>query len=270
MPFTVRDFQDLLRLLQEKPEWREELRRAVLTEELLDLPRLVREIAAEVEALAEAQRRTEERLGRLEAAVEALAEAQRRTEERLGRLEAAVEALAEAQRRTEEAITRLTGSQDRFQAALERFQEAQNRFQRTQDRFAQVVGATAEARMVGAVRAWLAERGWQVLDPIESWSLDGETEIDGVARVARPDGICWLLVSAKVRAGRGEVLDFAAQLLRDRVRALLKGQGVAGKVLPVLFGMVARKGATQAAQESKIGLLLEGQGMVVEPDLWEF
>ncbi len=50
--------------------------------------------------LVKAQRRTEERLGRLEAVVAELAEAQRRTEAR-------VEALAEAQRRNEGEIARL-------------------------------------------------------------------------------------------------------------------------------------------------------------------
>jgi seryl-tRNA synthetase len=60
-----------------------------------------------LEQLAEAQRRTEERLERLEAVVKQLAEAQRRTEERLERLEAVVEQLAEAQRRTEETLATL-------------------------------------------------------------------------------------------------------------------------------------------------------------------
>ncbi|MDR7415092.1 MAG: hypothetical protein QN193_07015 [Armatimonadota bacterium] len=31
MPFTVKDFQDLVRLLRERPEWRDELRRVLLT-----------------------------------------------------------------------------------------------------------------------------------------------------------------------------------------------------------------------------------------------
>lgn len=70
MAFTVEDFRDLMRLLEERPEWRAELRRAVLTDELLALPELVR-------ALAEAQRRTE-------VAVAALAEAQRHTETLVG------------------------------------------------------------------------------------------------------------------------------------------------------------------------------------------
>ena len=38
MSFTVEDFRDLVRVLEERPEWREELRRFVLTHELLSLP----------------------------------------------------------------------------------------------------------------------------------------------------------------------------------------------------------------------------------------
>ena len=69
MAFNIEDFQDLIRLLQERPEWRADLRRLVLTDELLALPELVRE-------LAEAQRRTEVRVGGLQ-------EAQQRTEGRV-------------------------------------------------------------------------------------------------------------------------------------------------------------------------------------------
>lgn len=36
MPFTIEDIQDLIRLLGERPEWRAELRRWVLTDELLE------------------------------------------------------------------------------------------------------------------------------------------------------------------------------------------------------------------------------------------
>jgi predicted RecB family endonuclease len=67
--FTPQSFHDLVRLLEQHPEWRAQLRQLVLTEELLQLPALVRD-------LAEAQKRTEERL-------DALVEAQRRTEETL-------------------------------------------------------------------------------------------------------------------------------------------------------------------------------------------
>ncbi|MCS7220006.1 MAG: hypothetical protein N0A15_01690 [Anaerolineae bacterium] len=93
MAFTVQDYFDLVRLLAEHPEWRAELRRLVLSDEVLTLPELVRE-------LAEIQRRTEERLEVLAQHVDALIETQRRTEER-------VNALAEAQQRTEERLAAL-------------------------------------------------------------------------------------------------------------------------------------------------------------------
>jgi hypothetical protein len=38
--FTVGDFHDLIRLLEEHPEWRAELRRHVLSDELVELPSL--------------------------------------------------------------------------------------------------------------------------------------------------------------------------------------------------------------------------------------
>jgi chromosome segregation ATPase len=119
VPFTIEEFHDLVRLLEQHPEWSVELRRLVLSQELLTLPELVKALAEaqrrteeQVRALAEAQRRTEERLEELERRVTALAEAQRRTEERL-------EALAEAQRRTEEQVRALAEAQRRTEERLE-------------------------------------------------------------------------------------------------------------------------------------------------------
>jgi hypothetical protein len=58
MPFTVADFHDLVRLLEEHPDWRTELRRVLFSQDLLDLPRIVQELAV-------AQRHTEEAITRL-------------------------------------------------------------------------------------------------------------------------------------------------------------------------------------------------------------
>jgi hypothetical protein len=114
MAFTVSDFHDLMRLLDQHPEWRAELRRLLLTEELLSLPQVVRELAQDARALAEAQARTEERLEQLAEAlriltqrVDLLAEAQARTEEALRILTQRVDRLAEAQARTEKRVDRL-------------------------------------------------------------------------------------------------------------------------------------------------------------------
>lgn len=86
MPFTVNDFQDLLGLLDQHPEWQAELRRRLLTDDLLELPALVRQ-------LAEAQNRTEQRLETLTARMDTLTER--------------MDALVEAQTKTQHAVTAL-------------------------------------------------------------------------------------------------------------------------------------------------------------------
>ncbi len=92
MVFTMRHLEEMIELLEQHPERRIKLRRLLLQDEFLALPAIVRD-------LAEAQLRTEERVGRLEAVVERLAEAQRRTEERLEQLAADVRALTGEVRR---------------------------------------------------------------------------------------------------------------------------------------------------------------------------
>src|SRR5262244_2320539 len=89
----IKDFQDVVRLLEEHPEWRAELRRLLLTDNLLALPE-------QVAALVEAQTRTEARVAEL-------AEAQRRTESQVATLISRVDELAAAQTRTEQQVAAL-------------------------------------------------------------------------------------------------------------------------------------------------------------------
>ncbi len=65
MAFTVNEFRDLLHILRTMPEWKEELRRELLGEELLSLPALVRELVKTVEEM-------NKRLYRVEQDVEVL------------------------------------------------------------------------------------------------------------------------------------------------------------------------------------------------------
>jgi uncharacterized coiled-coil protein SlyX len=91
--FTVEDFHDLIDLLAQHPEWRAELRRHVLSDDLLALPDLVRQLV-EAQVRAEARlERVESRLDRLESSVQALTEAQTRAEARLERVENHLERL---------------------------------------------------------------------------------------------------------------------------------------------------------------------------------
>lgn len=117
MPFTVSEFRDLIQMLEQQPTWRAELRRWVLTDELLALPQTVHE-------LAEAQRRTEERLGQLAGHIDALTqridqlavrmdELTQRVDQlavRMDQLAVRVEQLIEVQLRMGSDVERLKGS----------------------------------------------------------------------------------------------------------------------------------------------------------------
>ena len=69
MSFTVDDFQDLERLLEQRPEWRVRLRRLVLSDELLALPEQMSSLRTEIDRrfqqIAETQQQTEARLAAL-------------------------------------------------------------------------------------------------------------------------------------------------------------------------------------------------------------
>src|SRR5437870_11482877 len=92
MPFTIEDFRDLVRILEEKPEWRAEMRRLILTDELLALP-------ARVErgflALTEAAKRHDAQIAEMRAEMDRrFAETDRRiaeTDRRIGALIAAMD-----------------------------------------------------------------------------------------------------------------------------------------------------------------------------------
>ncbi len=105
-------WEDLLRVLEERPEWLERVRQVVLTRELLSLPEAIHE-------LVEAHRRGEERLTRVEAAIQGLAEAQWQSEERLARLEATVQELVEVQRRHEERLASVEERLTRLEATVQ-------------------------------------------------------------------------------------------------------------------------------------------------------
>jgi hypothetical protein len=77
MPFTIEEFRDLLRILEECSEWRSELRRVLLTDDLLSLPQVVRELAEEQRATEKQLQSLTERIGDLTEQVNALVTWQR-------------------------------------------------------------------------------------------------------------------------------------------------------------------------------------------------
>ncbi len=112
--------------------WEEiERQRTVTKDEFNELKEIVRDISESLRGLAEAQRRTEERLNEFERrteenfakvweAIERLTEAQRKTEERLNQL-------AEAQRKTEERLNELTERMNQLTIRVDQLAEAQRK-----------------------------------------------------------------------------------------------------------------------------------------------
>jgi chromosome segregation ATPase len=154
------DIPLLLRLIEENPEWRALFRRALLSDDILELPELFRRLSAHVEAiaesqwqinevlreLAEAQRQTDESVKALAEAQRRSEEAQRRSEERLDRLEAAVQELAEAQRQTDESVRALMEAQRQTDESVKALAEAQRRSEERLDRLEAAVQELAEAQ----------------------------------------------------------------------------------------------------------------------------
>jgi len=90
MVFEPRDFQELVRLLREHPGWREELRMLLLTQELLELPAVVRELAEAVKGVADRGDRLEATQQQMAATLQGVLEVQRQLAARMDRLESDV------------------------------------------------------------------------------------------------------------------------------------------------------------------------------------
>ena len=85
-----------------------------------ELKEIVRDLGVKIGELAEAQKKTEQRVDRLEKVVGELAEAQKRTEQR-------VEELAEAQKKTEQRVEELAQAQKKTEQRVEELAQAQKK-----------------------------------------------------------------------------------------------------------------------------------------------
>jgi predicted nuclease with TOPRIM domain len=148
MSFTVADFQDLVRLLAENAQWRAELRRLVLPDELAELPALVRRMAEWQQAMAEEQHALAAAQARTEKRLEELAAAQARTEKRL-------EELAAAQARTEKRLEELAAAQARTEKRLAELATEHSKTRGQLGSLTKTVGYTLENEAYKALPALL-------------------------------------------------------------------------------------------------------------------
>ena len=204
--------------------------------------------------LAEAQARTEERVGqletrmdRVEAALERLAEAQARTEARVGRLEAALDRLAEAQARTEAQVGQLAQAQARTEAALQQLARQVGGLSDT------VGGDIEDIAYIVLYDVLKRELGWEVGVLERTWQQwNGELEeINVFGRATdptQPERTIWIVGEAKHNLTLREAERFAQQVERARQRLV-------GEVYAVCFAYRARPEVRARLRELGIPLL---------------
>ena len=234
MSFSVEDFHDLLRLLEERPEWRVEIRRVVLTEDLLRLP----------EELARARQETEQRFQEVAARIDALAA-------RIDALAAQVSALTVRLEALTTQVSTLTGHVGTL------------RGESLEQRYRTRVFAYFGRLLRGAHALAPDELTALFEDAIAAAELSDEEaqEIalaDVVVRGRRlTDGVSvYLVVGVSVGVGLGDVqraLRRAALLARTGVTAL-----------PVVAGEWATPEAADAAHAQRVWQITDGR--VVAPE----
>jgi hypothetical protein len=269
--FTVDDVRDFTLLLYQHPEWRAEVRRAVLSEELLSLPEAMRDLAQaqartekRVGELVEAQARTEKRVGEL-------AEAQVRTEKRVGELaeaqartEKQVQELVEAQKRSEE---RLSAVEVRLEAMQESLDGLSGSMRRLTNRVGDLVGWRLEeryrqkphsffGRWLQAPRPADFDALYRELEArLDEKALDEVMSLDlvlrGRARHLPGTPEVWLAMEVSAMLDRGDV-----ERARERAE-LLRAAGY--PAIAVVAGEGITEGGTALLQGAPVVLMLDGR-----------
>lgn len=200
-----------------------------------------------LQALAEAQQRTEQAVRELAEAqqqtqqqVRELAEAQRRTEERVGSLGLVVKELAEAQRETPWAVAELAKGLDRLREQVGGLSET-------------VGGDIEDIAYIVLHEVLKREFGWQVgvLERSgQTWNDEPEeVNVFGLASdPARPGMNIWIVGEAEHNLSVKEVERFAKRVERAR-------QHLLGEVFPVCFCYRARPEAQQKVKEAGLRLV---------------
>jgi len=271
MPFELHDFQALVRSLREHPDWREELRALLLTQELLTLPALVRQ-------LAEGQERLTAHMDQLTARMDQLTARMDQLTARMDQLTATVAQLAEGQERLTAHMDQLTARMDQLTATVAQLAEGQERLTAHVDQLTE--GQQRLEVQMGEVRGWALEQRYRThaaayfgrllrqVQPVDVGRLAEalrerleERELAEVlladliltGRLPTPTGPpeIWVVLEVSATVDRGDVerAQRRAALLRQ---ARYPAVAVAG-------GREVTAGARQVAGAVGVALLLDGR-----------
>lgn len=251
MALHASEFREWISALYEHPEWREELRRLVLTDELLSLPQLFRE-------LAEVQRRTDEQLNTLTARVDALAARVDALAERVDALAARMDALAER-------VEALAEAQQRTEKRLDALEQRMNAFKTTVDRLQQTFGATLEEEAAEVLEWVLRQKGYTPLDTAVALSVNGEVDVIQAFEDAEGNRV-WFVVEVKARLSRHDVSAWVQRMSSPDWRRRLAKEGAVGPYYLYFYVIRFDKPALEAIRAAGVGLL-KSDGEVVAAQL---
>lgn len=293
MTFDVQEYRAFLELLHKHPEWREELRQLVLTEEVLKLPELVHELT-EAHKRSEARLAgVEERLTRIEQSIAELVEVQKQHEARLAKVEARLEGVEERLTRLEETVAQLVEVQKQHEERLAKVEqsiielaEAQKRteqqVQRLTDRMGQMAGDLLEIKYRDKPSSYFGRivRQARLVDLADVEALLGERltdeqlfdllQLDVVVRgqLRQPKGKrqeqpeVWLAIEVSSVVDREDVER------AERRAGILRQAGL--PVLAVAAGGNLTLGARQLAQVKGVVLQADGRLEFLEEALARF
>ena len=277
MPFVVDDFRDFIQLLDQHPEWRAELRRHVLSDELLELPTVLREV---VDGLAQLTARVNDQavqmaqltarvndqavqMAQLTARVNELAARMNELAARMDELAARMDDLASRMTELTMRVDRLTARMDDLVAELillgahvDGLVRSQQALRQEVGSLSELAGAQVEVDAQNVLAGVLRTKGYEPLGRPEPLDLGMEGEVD-VAMPVRDaaGGHFWLLLEAKARLHRGDVLGWERRLQETGFQTKLKAAGVTDPLLPYAFGLRVYRGAREQGRESGIGIM---------------
>ncbi len=274
MAFTIHDFQDMIRLLEQHPEWLAQLRATVFTQELLQLPKTVQGLSGAhaqteerlqalieiVKELAIFQKHTSELIQTLSQRVDELAAAQKRTEESLQALSQRVDELAAAQQRTEERLDRL---ENELNTARIEFRTEIEKTRSELARLSDKLGVSLEDEAASVLATIMRQKGYRVLSQEHTLRFNGD--IDVIFPVEDSQGRrIWVLAEVKARLSGQNIHAWAQRIRSEKWRKALLKAGCQPPYLIYAYGIRLDISAYEAAKQLGIGLA-KGDGEIYPP-----
>ena len=297
MAFTVEDVQDLVRLLDEQPEWRAVVRRQLLSDEFLALPEQIAQQRTDIQRIEEQVAEVRLRTERVEEQIAELRLRTERIEEQIAELrlrtERIEEQIAELRLRTErieEQIAELRLRTERIEAQIvEQRRETDRRFQQVEDQIAaltrtvdtlrddvgELKGDSLERRYRERASAYFGRllRRTRVVTDAELHELLDNAVERGLITDDESDEVTWAdaIVRGRRRGDRAQVVAVAEVSwgvgIKDVERARRRSDLLAKLgfiTLPVVGGKAVTREAAELAREQGVWQLFDGR--LVAPD----